>query len=126
VGEGWRRGERGGTVGVTGVCRGSRAVREARGDSLGAPRPSIVPDLAPPHGALVGGHDRTRALVPCGYAARCEWPAPSLPKCEGSLAKLETRPNCLRVRCAGKLENYQRLVHNSAVQTVRSLMSYFC
>lgn len=71
-------------MGVTGVCRGSRAVREARGDSLGAPRPSIVPDLAPPHGALVGGHDRTRALVPCGYAARCEWPAPSLPKCEGS------------------------------------------
>lgn len=66
-------------MGVTGVCRGSRAVREARGDSLGAPRPSIVPDLAPPHGALVGGHDRTRALVPCGYAARCEWPAPSLP-----------------------------------------------
>ena len=39
-------------MGVTGVCRGSRAVREARGDSLGAPRPSIVPDLAPPHGAL--------------------------------------------------------------------------
>ena len=27
------------------------------------------------------------------------------PKCEAALAKLETRPNCLRVRCAGKLEN---------------------
>ena len=92
-------------MGVTGVCRGSRAVREARGDSLGAPRPSIVPDLAPPHGALVGGHDRTRALVPCGYAARCEWPAPSLPNVRAALAKLETRPNCLRVRGAGKLES---------------------
>ena len=85
-------------MGVTGVCRGSRAVREARGDSLGAPRPSIVPDLAPPHGALVGGHDRTRALVPCGYAARCEWPAPSLPKWLagkiGNATQLFARPRC--------------------------------
>ena len=85
---------RGRGMGVTGASPRARGTDEARGDSLGAPRPSIVPDLAPPHGALVGGHDRTRALVPCGYAARCEWPAPSLPKYEG---------------CAGKIGNATQL-----------------
>ena len=44
--------------------RAGRDTEEARGDSLGAPRPPVMADLASPHGTLVGGH--RRAACPDG------------------------------------------------------------
>lgn len=67
VGGSEERGERGGTwtgVGVTGASPRARDTEEARGDSLGAPRPPVMADLASPHGTLVGGH--RRAACPDG------------------------------------------------------------
>ena len=55
---------RGRGMGVTGASPRARGTDEARGDSLGAPRPPVVADLASPHGTLVGGH--RRAACPDG------------------------------------------------------------
>ena len=50
--------------GLQGRRRGHGDTEEARGDSLGAPRPPVMADLASPHGTLVGGH--RRAACPDG------------------------------------------------------------